>query len=81
MTTTSRSLHATARLRLIAGLFAIAVSLTGLAGPAVASIASGDAGGTAAVALHDSGSAVTVSGTDEFAGLKVTISQTKNLID
>lgn len=71
-----------ARLRLFSGLFAIAVSLTGLAGPAVAAIASSDGtGGPAAASASGSGSAVTVSGSGAFAGLKVTVSQTRNLID
>ncbi len=72
-----------ARLRLFAGLFAIVVALTGLAGPAVAAIASGDgsAGPRAGAGSASSGSAVTVSGTGKFASLKVTVSQTKNLID
>ena len=70
-----------ARLRLIAGLFAIAVALTGLAPSAFAAIAGGDGNGSAVTTSSGSGSAVTVSGTGKFANLKVTVSQTRNLID
>ena len=81
--TTTASLRTVARLRLFAGLFAIVVALTGLAGPAVAAIASGDGSPSPAAGAGSgsSGSAVTVSGTGKFAGLQVTVGQTKNLID
>jgi len=73
---TGRRLNRVARLRLFAGLFAVAVSVLGFAAPAL-----GVASTSGHVSARDSGSAVTVSGTGRFAKLKVTVSQTKNLID
>jgi len=71
-----------ARLRLAAGLFAVTVSLVGLGAPALAAgSAASDASGATSNATSGSDSAVTVSGTGRFSNLKVTVSQTQNLID
>jgi hypothetical protein len=76
-----RRLSVRERLRLAAGLFAVAVAVLGLGVPALAAgVASADSGSGAA-ATGGSDSAVTVSGTGRFANLRVTVSQTRNLID
>lgn len=79
-------LSAAARLRLAAGLFAVSVSVLGFGAPALASAVAAGGGSlapraAAQAAARDSGSAVTVTGSGRFAKLKVTVSQTRNLID
>jgi hypothetical protein len=69
-----------ARFQLAAGLFAVAVSLVGLGGPALAAAVSPSAAAGRATNAG-SGSAVSVSGTGRFHNLTVTVSQTKNLIN
>jgi hypothetical protein len=75
------SARSVARLRLFAGLFAIVVALIGLAAPAFATSAPSGESGDRAHAGSGTDSAVTVSGTGRFAKLKVTVGQTRNLIN